>query len=103
MCATGVGNYQTARCGLVSGSDNSCNGVLQKIGPATQISKALAHAIILHQYYDIGFLIAFESLLSTAGKESGMLGDTDATIRKLSNFSLRIILADETDSLTSRI
>lgn len=40
---------------------------------------------------EIGFLVQFESLLSTRGKELAMLGDFDVAVRALRNFRFRIV------------
>ena len=47
--------------------------------------------LILSQWFEIGYLAAFESLLSTSGQESGMLGDADAAISKLEEIELYVI------------
>ncbi len=45
---------------------------------------------LLEQYARTGFLFAAESLLSTAGKEIGMLGDFDVGVRMLDAFAFRL-------------
>jgi hypothetical protein len=51
--------------------------------------------MILSQWFEIGFLAGFESLLSTSGQESGMLGDADAAISKLGEIQLFLLTEEE--------
>ena len=48
-------------------------------------------ARLLRQYNACGFLVCVESLLSTIGKELGMLGDFDAGVKMLSRFAFRLL------------
>ena len=47
--------------------------------------------ILLHQYAEIGFLVEFESLLSTYGSEMGMLGDFDRSVSMLSQCKFELL------------
>ena len=67
----------------------------RKLDSILSLSDPTKISLILEQYYSCGFLISFESLLSTAGKESGMLGDMDAAVKKLREMRFRIIVEDE--------
>eukprot|EP00008_Paramoeba_atlantica_P005167 CAMPEP_0201484656 /NCGR_PEP_ID=MMETSP0151_2-20130828/8824_1 /ASSEMBLY_ACC=CAM_ASM_000257 /TAXON_ID=200890 /ORGANISM="Paramoeba atlantica, Strain 621/1 / CCAP 1560/9" /LENGTH=369 /DNA_ID=CAMNT_0047868429 /DNA_START=268 /DNA_END=1377 /DNA_ORIENTATION=+ len=48
------------------------------------------NACVLRQYYDVGILVHFESLLSTMGGELGMVGDMDVSVRMLSRIVVKI-------------
>ena len=48
-------------------------------------------AMIISQWYEIGFLAGFESLLSSSGSESGMLGDASAAIADLKQIEVFLI------------
>lgn len=52
-------------------------------------------ALFLKQLYSIGFLAQFESLLSTQGKETGMIEDMAVAVADLSGVSFRLVLAPD--------
>ena len=41
--------------------------------------------------FEFGYILFWESLLSTRGKEEGMIGDVDYAVKHLSDFHFRII------------
>eukprot|EP00940_MAST-03C_sp_MAST-3C-sp2_P000732 g732.t1 len=57
---------------------------------AEHSSRRKSSACFFHQLESIGFLIAFESLLSSHGKEAGMLGDHFAATGEMERFSFVI-------------
>ena len=59
--------------------------LIQQYMPATDASR------LLRQFVACGYLVSVESLLSTIGKELGMLGDFDAGTKMLSRFAFRLL------------
>ena len=66
--------FDCAVCQIVSAI---ATGVVQRLILLCHMRDALT----IRQYYSIGLLVHFESLLSTIGSEAGMLGDMEAAVR----------------------
>ena len=60
---------------------------------ALKLRTCWADPLFLPQLAHLGFLVHFESLLSTYKAEMGMLADADAAISLLSNFSFKLLPA----------
>jgi hypothetical protein len=51
----------------------------------------------MQQYADVGFLHCWEGLLSTQGKENGMIGDTVVAVQTMGQVVFRLVCADNDD------
>jgi hypothetical protein len=63
----------------------------QRVELAMMLANSAEGEGILKQMAEVGFLIQYESLLSTMGNELGMLGDTYCAIKSLALFAFRLV------------